>query len=425
MGITDNANVSDKKHIVVIGGGFAGLSFCRNFKHPQATVTLIDRRNHHLFIPLLYQVATTGLSAPDIAQPLRSLFSKRDDFQVLLGEVNSIDLEQKRLDTTDGVLDYDYLVIAAGSDVNFFGNDNWAKHAAALKSLPDAHYIRNNVLRCFEKAASNSITTEERRRLMTTVIIGAGPTGLEMAGALAELYRRVFRRDYPRIHPEEAQVILVDANSRVLRAFSEESSQAAQKQLEDMGVQIITGKRVRDLRDGEVVLDDRTIQAGMIIWAAGVAANSLTRALDVPKTRNGSLQVEKDCSLPDHREVFAVGDIVSLEDANGRPVPGLAPAAIQMGKHLAENLERELAGKDREPFRYRDKGMLATIGRARAVGEVRGKRFSGVAAWFVWLAVHLAYLIGMENRLAVLLQWFFSYVTFRPGARILWEERSQ
>lgn len=415
------------RHVIVVGGGFGGLGFCQHFAHPNARITLLDKRNHHLFVPLLYQVATTGLSAPDIAQPLRTIFSDRDDIEVLMLAAKSIDLDKNILHAEGRDMPYDALVLALGSQTNFFGNPHWAEHAMGLKDLGDAHRIRNRIIQSFEHAETGRPDKAEVRRLMTTVVIGAGPTGVEMAGALAELYQRVFRRDYRNVRPEDARVILIDALPEVLPAFSDTSSRNARRQLSDLGIEVITGKMVKDIQPGCVSLDDRKIDAGNIIWTAGVSANAFTQEMSVEKNKGGQIKVEKDCSVPGHPNVYAIGDMASLEDANGKAVPGLAPAAMQMGKHVAEVLKTEFdnAAEERKPFRYDDRGMLATIGRGKAVGEVKGRKLSGTSAWFIWLGVHLAFLRGLRNRLFVLLQWIFAYITFKPGARLVWETHHQ
>lgn len=411
----------------MLGGGFGGLAFVKAMDSELAEITLVDKQNHHLFQPLLYQVATAGLAAPDIAEPLRSIFSKKDHVQVLMDEVSAIDLNREWVSTPHQSLSYDYLVIALGGTTNYFGNSNWAKHASGLKTLADAHRIRNEVLGAYEMAENLSNDSEDRRRLMTTVVIGGGPTGVEMAGTLAELAHRCFKRDFRKIDPKEARVVLVDAVDRVLPMYSERLSEKARQQLEELGVEVLTGKKVEDIRARKAVLDDREIEAENIIWTAGVSANPITDCLEVPKGKGGRLEVEPDCSLPNFPSAFAVGDIVSLKDTNGTLVPGVAPAAMQMAKHVAALIEKEIRddlkpgdARSRRPFTYRDRGQMATIGRSRAIAAVAGKEFSGFPAWFAWLAIHLVTLVGMRNRLSVFMKWIYKYVDNKPGARILW-----
>ncbi|MDQ8204146.1 NAD(P)/FAD-dependent oxidoreductase [Pelagicoccus sp. SDUM812003] len=423
-----------KPNIVVLGGGFGGLELVRRIDTSRARVTLIDKRNHHLFQPLLYQVATASLAAPDIAEPLRSIFSKDQNVEVLMEEVLDFDLERKQVVTPRNRIGYDYLVVALGGETNYFGNDHWAKYATGLKTLADAHRIRNEVLGAYEVAENLPGNSRERRRLLNSVVIGGGPTGVEMAGTLADLAKRYFQRDFRNIDTREAKITLIDAVDRVLPSYSEGLSAKARKQLEELGVEVITGKKVEDIRDRCVVLEDRELEAENIIWTAGVSANKITQKLDVPKGKGGRLEVEPDCSLPGHRNVFAIGDIVSLKDANGTLVPGVAPAATQMAQHVAKIINREIASAEqksqpgegeRPAFAYKDKGNMATIGRSRAVAEIKGREFAGFSAWFLWLAVHLVLLVGMRNRMLVLLRWFYAYVRFKPGARIIWRAQKE
>lgn len=419
---------TDRKKVVVLGGGFGGLAFARSIDKERVDVTLIDKRNHHLFQPLLYQVATASLAAPDIAEPLRSLFSKEPHVEVLMEEVEDVDFEKKEVIGQRSRVRYDYLVIALGAQTNYFGNDHWEQHAKGLKSLADAHAIRNDVLCAYERAESLPANSAERKRLMTTVVIGAGPTGVEMAGTLADLAKRYFSCDFRNIDTREARIVLLDAEQRVLSPYSERLSAKAREQLEELGVEVITGVRVKDIQAGKVVLPGGEIEAENIIWTAGVAANSLTQKLDTPKAKGGRIQVEPDCSLAGHSEVFAIGDIVSLKDANGVQVPGVAPGATQMAKHVAKIINRELEGRpyaERPAFAYKDKGSMATIGRSRAVADLNGREFSGFVAWFLWLAVHLVLLVGMRNRILVLMRWFYAYIRFKPGARIIWRAQRE
>jgi NADH dehydrogenase len=414
--------MSKRKQILVLGGGFGGLTLARKLRHKDAEITIVDQTNHHLFQPLLYQVATAGLAIPDIAEPIRTIFASRKDIRTVMDEVVSIDLVSQEVRLVNSTLRYDYLVIALGMVTSYFGNDHWAEHTIGLKSLRDARRIRQRVLASFEHA--EAIDDEaERRRLMTVAVVGGGPTGVEMAGALSELTKRVFRGDFRSIGPEEGRVIMVEAGGRLLASYSAASSEQARQDLESRGVELRLGTAVKDIGEETLVLEDEIIQAGTIIWTAGVEANPIVRDLPVPKDRRGRLEVEADCSLPGFTNVFAIGDIAHLIDAKGQEVPGVSPAALQMGSHVARIIRRELKQKAggsalRPKFTYRDKGTMATIGRSSAVAEMGKLRFSGFPAWALWLGVHLFFLVGYRNRLAVLLQWFYAYIRYRPAARV-------
>jgi NADH dehydrogenase len=411
--------------VLILGGGFGGLECARRLSNPRFAVTLVDRQNHHLFQPLLYQVATAGLSAPEIAQPIRMLLRGQENVSVLMDEAQAIDLAGKEVRLAGQTVAYDYLVLALGVRTGYFGHDDWAEHAPGLKSLDDATRIRSQVLRAFERAETRSDEVEHQR-LMTMVVVGGGPTGVEMAGALAELSRKVLAEDFRHIRPEEAQVVLIEAGPRLLPMFDPELSEYARRQLEKMGVQVRLNCMVKHIGPGLVELNAGTIAAENIIWAAGVEGNPLTKALPVPQDRAGRLLVGADCSLPGFPEVFAVGDMASLTDKNGVRVPGVAPAASQMGRHVAQVIlaevlhrERYVAGHERAAFGYLDKGSMATIGRSSAVAAAFGLKFRGFPAWLMWLFIHLLFLVGFRNRLAVFLQWVYSYFTWRRGARII------
>jgi NADH:ubiquinone reductase (H+-translocating) len=410
-------------HIVVIGAGFGGLTFVRQFPKDLARITMIDRQNHHVFQPLLYQVATAGLSAVDIAHPVRGVFGGRPNLNVLMSEVTGIDLANKIVRHSRGELTYDYLIIAAGARTSYFGHDEWAQFAPGLKSLDDALRIRRLILTSLERAETEPDPTK-RDAAMTIVIVGGGPTGVELAGAFAELTRTVLRRDFDVIDPTKVRVILVQGGPRVLPTFDEKLSEKAQEQLQKLGVEVRTGKHVESIRPGEVCLGGETIRADNIIWAAGVAAEPLAKRLGVETDRSGRIKVLPDLSVPGHPEVFGLGDLVTLKDANGVEVPGVAQGAIQMARHAVHVLEGELRREQlspagRKPFAYHDKGSLATIGRSAAVAEFKTVKLSGFMAWVVWLAVHLAFLIGFRNRFSVLMQWMYSYITYKRGARII------
>lgn len=416
--------MKDKHRVVVLGAGFGGLTFCQSFRHPDAEITLVDRTNHHLFQPLLYQVATAGLSAPEIAAPIRSLFSERPDVTVLMDDVLTLDLAGRRVRLGHGVLEYDTLVIALGGVTSYFGHPEWEQHAPGLKTLDDALRIRREVLLALEQA-ENETDPDRRTECMTLVVVGGGPTGVELAGAFAELTRTVLARDFRRMDPRRARVVLIEAGDRILAHLPPELSESARRQLVALGVEVRTSTRVQDVREREVVLHGgESLRAANLIWAAGVAANPLTRSLGVETDRAGRLRVGPDLSLPGHAEVFAIGDIALVTDEQGRMVPGVSPAAMQMARHVAGLVREQLhAGSSlatgRPPFRYRDKGTMATIGRSAAVAKVGALELSGLPAWLAWLLVHLVFLIGFRNRLAVLLQWAYSYFTYKRGARII------
>lgn len=420
--------MNHKPHVVVLGGGFGGLACCKALAGAEVEVTLIDKQNHHLFQPLLYQVATAGLSMPEIAQPLRSILRPHEGFTVLMDEATGIDLAARRVELRgQGALAYDFLVIALGAVTSYFGHPEWAAHAPGLKSLEDAARIRREALLAFEHAETCT-DPEERRRLMTLVVIGGGPTGVEMAGALAELAKVVLKRDFRRINPAQARILLVEASAKILDKFDDPLPEKARRQLEALGVEVKTSTRVQDIRAGEVHLQavgggaTEVIPAACIVWGAGVMAHPITRTLGVPLDRAGRIQVEPDCTLPGHPEVFAIGDICALKDANGVQVPGVSPAALQMGAHAAACIRDDLmhAGAlPHPPFTYWDKGSMATIGRSAAITQVAGWKLSGFVAWVLWLFVHLVFLIGFRNRLAVLLQWAYAYLRYKRGARII------
>ncbi len=409
-------------HIVVLGAGFGGLTFCQAFNHRAARVTLIDRQNHHLFQPLLYQVATAGLSAPEIAQPIRSILSNQPNVTVLLDRVNGFDLMTKTVCLEDSTLNYDYLVLALGGCTSYFGHPEWDLFAPGLKSLDDAMGIRSRILLAFENAETASHPAEHDR-LMTIVVVGGGPTGVELAGAFAELTRTVLQNDFKRIDPSQARVVMIEAGPRVLAQFSPELSASAERQLKALGVEVRTATKMKSIGQDRVDLESgETIFAENIIWAAGVSASPLTAKLGVELDRAGRVKVNPELSVPGHPEVFAIGDLALVLGADGKPVPGISPAAMQMARHVARLIENELAPgarSSRPPFKYRDKGSMATIGRSAAVAKIGRLEFSGFPAWLAWLGVHLIFLIGFRNKLAVLLQWAFAYCTYKRGARII------
>ena len=411
-------------HIVVLGAGFGGLTFCQKFHHPFARVTLVDRTNHHLFQPLLYQVAAAGLSAPEIAQPIRSILSDRPNVTVLLDQVLDFDLAGKRVHLEKTSLSYHYLVLALGGCTSYFGHPEWEEFAPGLKSLEDAIRIRHNVLLAFEKAECES-DPATRARLMTIVIVGGGPTGVELAGAFAELARIVLKRDFRHIDPSKARVILIEASPVLLSHLPPDLSASATEQLCRLGVQVRTSTRVKSIGAGRVELESGEVIAGEnILWAAGVSASPLTRRLGVELDRAGRVRVNPDLSLPGQPDVFAIGDMALVLREDGKPVPGVSPAAMQMAAHVARILEDELLTPAAElalrpRFKYWDKGTMATIGRSAAVAVTGPFELTGFIAWVAWLLVHLIFLIGFRNKAAVLLQWAYSYFSYKRGARII------
>lgn len=407
----------------MLGAGFGGLTFCQNFRHPNARITVVDRTNHHLFQPLLYQVAACGLSAPEIAQPIRGILSERTDITVLFNKAVDFDLARKRVIMEKGVLDYDYLVLAMGGQTGYFGHPKWEQFAPGLKTLDDALRIRSQILLAFEKA-ENETDPVERERLMTIVVVGGGPTGVELAGAFAELTRTVLNRDFRHIDPTKAHIILIEGAPLILSHLPPDLSASAQRQLQALGVQIRNNIHVKDIRAGEVELaNGEIICTGNIIWAAGVAATPLTKQLGVELDKAGRVKVNPDLSVPGHPEIFAIGDMALLLQENGKPVPGVSPAAMQMGKHVAKIISAEINARakpaTRPAFKYWDKGTMATIGRSAAVAWMGKLKFSGWLAWLAWLFVHLIFLIGFRNRIAVLFQWTYSYFSYRRSARII------
>ncbi|MFP3882041.1 MAG: NAD(P)/FAD-dependent oxidoreductase [Actinomycetota bacterium] len=399
-----------RPRVVIVGAGFAGLNAAKALKGADVDVTIIDRRNFHLFQPLLYQVAMAALNPSDIAFPIRSVFRRQANVvRVLLGEVTEIDLDRRQLTVDGEVVEYDYLVVATGATHSYFGNDDWEPLAPGLKTVEDALTMRARVLKAFERAEADPSDAE---RLLTFVVVGAGPTGVELAGALEEIAVHALGDEFDVVDPATARVILVEGADRVLPPYPESLSASAQRQLESLGVEVKTNALVSEIDERGVTLSDgERIEAGTILWAAGVQASPLGEHLG-EVDRAGRVLVEPDLSLKDHPEVFVVGDLAAVEG-----VPGVAPAAIQMGRHVGRLIRTGI----RKPFKYQDKGSLATIGRARAVADMKSLRFGGFPAWFAWLAIHIWYLIGFRNRLWVLAGWAWNYLTFRRGARIITE----
>jgi len=406
-----------RPHVVIIGGGFAGLEAAKALARAPVEVTLVDRKNHHVFQPLLYQVATAGLSPAEIASPIRRILRRQANVRVLLGDVTAIDPGAQRVSLDPGGLRYDFLIVAAGAMHSYFGHDAWEAHAPGLKTIEDALEIRRRALFAFEQAEREE-DAEARRQWLTFAVIGGGPTGVEMAGAFAEIARHSLVRDFRRIDPRSARVVLIEAGPRVLPSYPEDLSRKAQAQLEALGVQVWTGSLVTGIDEASVQVGGDRLAARTIVWAAGVQGSPLARSLGVPLDRAGRVRVQPDLSVPGHPSVLVIGDLASLEQ-DGKAVPGVAPAALQMGAHAGANVARALRGEPSAPFRYRDKGSLATIGRRRAVAVIGSLRLSGLVAWLAWLMIHIFFLIGFRNRLVVLLDWAWAYVTYDRGARLI------
>ena len=405
------------RHVVILGAGFGGLYAARALRRAPVRITLIDRRNHHLFQPLLYQIATAALSPSEIAAPIRSILRRQKNTTVILSEARSIDSRRKVVILSDGEIPYDFLIVATGATHSYFGHDEWVKHAPGLKSIEDALEIRRRVLLAYE-AAELEPDPERRREWLTTVIVGAGPTGVELAGALAEISRHSLAHDFRNIDPTQARILLLEGLPRVLPSYPPVLSAKAEQQLARLGVEVRTGASVRHIDEHGVSLDDERIAAGTVLWCAGVAASPLARSLGVPLDRAGRVLVRPDLTLPGRDDAFVIGDLAAVEQ-DGKWVPGVAPAAVQEGRHAARNIVRSLRGEAYAPFRYADKGSLAIIGRFAAVAHLMGLKLSGPIAWLAWLAIHIFFLIGFRNRFIVMFNWAYSYLTFRRGARLI------
>jgi NADH:ubiquinone reductase (H+-translocating) len=407
-----------RHHVLIVGGGFGGLAAARHLKRAPVEVTVIDRYNHHLFQPLLYQVATAILSPGDISAPIRQVLRAHRNTTVLLAEAQAIDLERKVVVCDGGDIPYDTLVLATGATHSYFGHPEWARFAPGLKTVDDARAIRERLLLAFE-AAEREPDPERQREWLTFVIIGAGPTGVELAGALAYMTRHSLPRDFRRVDTSQARILLLEGLPRVLSTYPEELSEKARKDLEKLGVEVRTGALVTDLDDEGVTVGDTRIRTRTVLWGAGVAASPLVRTLGVPLDRAGRVKVEPTLAIPGHEDVFVIGDLASLVQ-DGKPVPGVAPAAMQMGRHVAKNLQRRLAGLPLEPFRYHDRGTFAVIGRGSAIGVLFNRvHLSGKPAWLAWLGIHIAFLIGFRNRVAVMLHWAYTFITQRNDVRLI------
>ena len=410
-------------HVVIIGGGFAGMNAAKALSRAPVRVTVVDRKNHHTFQPLLYQVALAVLSPAEIASPIRNVMKRAKNINVLLGDVTGFALDRRLVKIDRIELEYDFLIVAAGATHAYFGHQEWERVAPGLKTLEDALEIRRRVLLAFEVAERDAIVRGLHPPL-NFVVIGAGPTGVELAGAISDISRRYMEHDFRGIDTKQARIILLEGGSRVLPAFPEDLSASAQKQLSDLGVEVRTNAMVTHVEPGWVTVGAEKIPAGVILWGAGVSASPLGRMLGAPTDRAGRVLVNADLTVPGHPEVFVAGDLAASRMKDGGLVPGLAPAAIQMGKFAARQIRRSLQNQSREEFRYVNKGTLATIGRSKAVADLGKLHFSGYFAWLAWLFVHLLFLIGFRNRFMVVAEWAWDYVTYNHSARLITEEKS-
>ena len=408
--------------IVIVGAGFAGLNAAQDLAKAAVRVTVVDRKNHHTFQPLLYQVATAGLSPGEIAAPIRSILRSHKNVEVLMAEVTGFDLDRRFVETAEGNIPYDYLIVAAGARHSYFGHDDWEALAPGLKTIEDALEIRRRVLLAFELAERQAAAGESAMPL-NFVVVGGGPTGVELAGTLAEISRHALSMEFRSIDPASTHIVLVEGGPRVLPAYAEDLSRSAQEQLQLLGVEVRTSTMVTKVEPGAVDIGETRLPAQVVLWAAGVAASPLGKKLDASVDRAGRVHVLPDLSLPGHREVFVIGDLAAVQDQHGKLVPGVAPVAIQEGHYVAKLIRRELESTtnadSRPAFRYWDKGSLATIGRAAAVAEFGKIHISGFVAWLSWLFVHILFLIGFRNRILVFIQWAWSYVTYERGARLI------
>ena len=408
----------DQPHVVIIGGGFGGLYAARALRSAPVRITLIDRHNYHLFQPLLYQVATAALNPSDIAAPIRSVLRRQKNVTVLLGEATSIELANKVVKLADGELRYDYLILATGATHSYFDHPEWERDAPGLKTIDDALEIRRRVLMAFE-AAEREGDPQKQEAWLTFVVVGGGPTGVELAGALSEIARQTMIRDFRRINPSSARVLLVEGRERVLPAYPPKLSEKARRQLENLHVEVMTSAQVTSLNGHEVRIGDQSVAARTVLWAAGVQASPLAKSLGVPLDRAGRVIVEPDLTVPGHKEVFVIGDLAAAKQRDGSFVPGVAQGAMQGGDHTALNIERAIEGQPLRAFRYNDKGSMATIGRARAVADLGKVKLSGFPAWLFWLGLHIFFLIGFRNRILVITQWAWAYLTYQRSARLI------
>ena len=406
-----------KKKIVIIGGGFGGLTLAKKLKNTDYQITLIDKSNHHLFQPLLYQVAAAALSPGDIAVPIRSEFSNQPNIKIILGEVTKIDRAQKRVYVSEDIYEYDFLVVAAGNRHSYFGNESWEKFAPGLKTVSDALKIRERMLLAFEKAelAKNE---NEKKKEMTFVIVGGGPTGVEVAGAFAEIAKQTLLKDFRNINTADTRIILIEGADRILQTFDKKLSDKAQKSLENLGVEVRVKSMVKEVNEKGVIIGEELIEASNVIWAAGNKVAPVVATLDAETNRAGQVIVESDCTIPGDPDVFVIGD-AALFLEEGKPLPGVAPVAMQQGRYVAKILKKRIPKEKRKPFQYFDKGNLATIGRAKAILQIGDIKISGFFAWLVWALVHIAFLVNFRKRYRVMTEWIWYYITFRNGIRLI------
>jgi len=408
-----------RSRVVIVGGGFGGLAAAQALARAPVDITIIDQRNYHLFQPLLYQVATAGLSPADIAWPIRSIVRDQENAAVQLGRVTSLNVADREILVGERSISYDFLILATGARHAYFGNSHWEAAAPGLKTIADAIRIRERILIAFETAEAEECETEERTKLLTFVVVGGGPTGVEMAGAIAELSKKALAMDFRMIDPSTTRIVLVEAGPRLLPAFPESLSTRAKRSLKELGVEVRLGVPVSDCSDAGVQLGDERVEARTVLWAAGVQASTAAQWLNADRDTVGRLQVNEDFTVADHPEIFAIGDLALAVLPDGRTLPGTAPAAKQAGRYVGEVIRRRIAGQAVPPFRYRNYGNLATIGRKAAVADFGWCRLSGWPAWFLWSVAHIYFLIGVRNRLAVALTWLWNYVTFQRGARLI------
>ena len=407
-----------RPRVVIVGGGFGGLYAAQALKRAPVEVTVVDRTNHHVFQPLLYQVATASLAPRDVAYPIRVVLSGQRNTTVILAEATAVDTATRHVVLSDGWLAYDYLIVAPGARHSYFAHPEWEEFAPGLKTVEDALAIRRRVLLAFEQAERES-DPERRRALLTFILVGGGPTGVELAGAIAEIACKVMVKDFRHIDPRGTRTILVEAGPRILPTFPASLSEKAERSLRRLCVEVRTGASVTGISPDAVTMGEESVSAATILWAAGVQPSPLARSLGVPLDRAGRVIVDLDLTIPGHPEVFVVGDLAACSDPDGRPLPGLAPVALQQGRHAARNILRAMRGQPLAPFRYRDRGTMATIGRAAAVADIRGLRISGFPAWLVWCFIHILWLIGFRNRFAVMFEWGWAYFTRQRSSRLI------
>ena len=406
-----------KKKIVVIGGGFGGVSLIKNLSKLDVDITLIDKKNYHLFQPLLYQVAGSVLSPSDIAVPLRWIFRKQKNTKIYLDEVIKIDRVNRKVECKNKIWEYDYLVLSAGFTNNYFGNNKWAKHTTALKTLDDALIIRNKILNTFEEAEWLKSESELEKK-MKFVIIGGGATGVELAGVLSEIANSILSKDFKNINTNNTKIILIEGSNRILSSFHEKISSIAEKSLKEIGVQVIKNEFVKDIKKNKVIMENSTIETENIFWTAGVKGSDIVDSLECNKDSNGRVFVEEDCSIAIDKNMFVIGDLANYRHES-KSLPGVAQVAIQMGKHVSRQIKGDLKNLDRKSFKYIDLGEMATIGKSRAVVDVMGFRFGGFSAWLIWLFVHLIAIVSFRNRLIIGIQWCWSYISFQRHSRII------